>query len=149
MAKATAEQAPAQAQVQEVPQERNLGDFKLDDLSFEELHAYVEKRKSEVVERMKKEILKYKISFDMLFPEVKIKERKPRSSNLVKDNSEKSEQVIKYRKSDTEVWSGRGRPPAFIVDAKAARIDIEQWRVKEPEQTAPETTETPQIEAKA
>lgn len=54
------------------------------------------------------------------------------SKKAAKKSSASKEANVMYRKSDTETWSGaaRGRKPKWVVEAQAAGVDIEKYRVK-------------------
>lgn len=55
-----------------------------------------------------------------------------------KAKAEKAPSVIKYKKSNTETWVGRGPKPKWVKDHEAAGGNIEQYRVSV---TAPDTNE--------
>jgi DNA-binding protein H-NS len=78
-----------------------------------------------VLADVKAKIAKYGLTADQVgFASTGKKAAKKSSSN--------KEATVMYRKSDTETWSGaaRGRKPKWVVEAQAAGVDIEKYRVK-------------------
>ena len=91
---------------------------------------------------LKKQIADYGFTAADLFEQTKPK-RKPRTANKAKDGAAKPTAEARYRNPTTgETWGGgRGRKPAWVVEATAKGIDIETFRIP----TAPSNpaTETP------
>ena len=80
---------------------------------------------------LKKQIADYGFTAADLFEQTKPK-RKPRTANKAKDDAAaKPTAEAKYRNPTTgETWSGgRGRKPAWVVEATAKGIDIETFRI--------------------
>ena len=80
---------------------------------------------------LKKQIADYGFTAADLFEQPKPK-RKPRTANKAKEGEAvKPTAEAKYRNPTTgETWSGgRGRKPAWVVEATAKGIDIETFRI--------------------
>ena len=80
---------------------------------------------------LKKQIADYGFTAADLFEQPK-PTRKPRTANKAKDGeAAKPTAEAKYRNPTTgETWSGgRGRKPAWVVEATAKGIDIETFRI--------------------
>ena len=80
---------------------------------------------------LKKQIADYGFTAADLFEQTKPK-RKPRTANKAKEGeAAKPTAEAKYRNPKTgETWSGgRGRKPAWVVEATAKGIDIETFRI--------------------
>ncbi|MEI6691291.1 MAG: H-NS histone family protein [Chlorobium sp.] len=54
-----------------------------------------------------------------------------RKGKPAKSSSAKSPSVIKYRKSETEYWVGRGPKPGWVKDVEKKGESIEQYRLPE------------------
>ena len=52
-----------------------------------------------------------------------------RKGKTAKSASTKSSSVIKYKKSETEYWVGRGPKPGWVKDVEKRGESIEQYRV--------------------
>ena len=79
---------------------------------------------------IKKQIADYGFTAADLFEQPK-PPRKPRTANKAKDDAAKPTAEPKYRNPKTgETWGGgRGRKPAWVVEAIAKGIDIETFRI--------------------
>lgn len=79
---------------------------------------------------LKKQIADYGFTAADLFEQPK-QPRKPRTANKAKDDAAKPPAEAKYRNPTTgETWGGgRGRKPAWVVEATAKGIDIETFRI--------------------
>ena len=79
---------------------------------------------------LKKQIADYGFTAADLFEQTKPK-RKPRTANKAKDDAAKPTAEARYRNPTTgETWGGgRGRKPAWVVEATAKGIDIETFRI--------------------
>lgn len=79
---------------------------------------------------LKKQIADYGFTAADLFEQPK-QPRKPRTANKAKDDAAKPTAEAKYRNPTTgETWGGgRGRKPAWVVEATAKGIDIETFRI--------------------
>ena len=91
---------------------------------------------------IKKQIANYGFTAADLFEPPK-PQRKPRTANKAKDDAAKPAAEAKYRNPTTgETWGGgRGRKPAWVVEATAKGIDIETFRI--PAVPSNGATETP------
>lgn len=91
---------------------------------------------------LKKQIADYGFTAADLFEQPK-PPRKPRTANKAKDDAAKATAEAKYRNPKTgETWGGgRGRKPAWVVEATAKGIDIETFRI--PAAPSNVATETP------
>ena len=72
-----------------------------------------------VIKEIKDKIENYDITVEEL----------QRKAKTVKSASTKSPSVIKYQKSDTEYWVGRGPKPGWVKDVEKNGESIEQYRV--------------------
>ena len=79
---------------------------------------------------LKKQIADYGFTAADLFEQPK-QPRKPRTANKAKDDAAKPTAEARYRNPTTgETWGGgRGRKPAWVVEATAKGIDIETFRI--------------------
>ena len=79
---------------------------------------------------LKKQIADYGFTAADLFEQPK-PTRKPRTANKAKDDAAKPTAEARYRNPTTgETWGGgRGRKPAWVVEATAKGIDIETFRI--------------------
>ena len=91
---------------------------------------------------LKKQIADYGFTAADLFEQPK-QPRKPRTANKAKDDAAKPTAEARYRNPTTgETWGGgRGRKPAWVVEATAKGIDIETFRI--PAVPSNGATETP------
>lgn len=91
---------------------------------------------------LKKQIADYGFTAADLFEQTKPK-RKPRTANKAKEGeAAKPTAEAKYRNPTTgETWGGgRGRKPAWVVEATAKGVDIETFRIpSDPSNVAAET----------
>jgi DNA-binding protein H-NS len=93
---------------------------------------------------LKKQIADYGFTAADLFEQTKPKpKRKPRTANKAKEGeAAKPTAEAKYRNPTTgETWGGgRGRKPAWVVEATAKGVDIETFRIpSDPSNVAAET----------
>ena len=90
---------------------------------------------------LKKQIADYGFTAADLFEQPK-QPRKPRTANKAKDDAAKPTAEARYRNPTTgETWGGgRGRKPAWVVEATAKGVDIETFRIpSDPSNVAAET----------
>lgn len=135
-----ADTSTAQAQLKKLEAEHAKRIAALKDIEAQLSTVRAANRATKLAE-LKKQIADYGFTAADLFELTKPK-RKPRTANKAKDDAAKPTAEAKYRNPTTgETWGGgRGRKPAWVVEATAKGIDIETFRIPvTPSNSAAET----------
>ena len=124
-----ADTSTAQAQLEKLEAEHAKRIAALKDIEAQLSTVRAANRATKLAE-LKKQIADYGFTAADLFEQPK-PPRKPRTANKAKDDAAKPTAEAKYRNPKTgETWSGgRGRKPAWVVEATAKGIDIETFRI--------------------
>ena len=125
-----ADTSTAQAQLEKLEAEHAKRIAALKDIEAQLSTVRAANRATKLAE-LKKQIADYGFAAADLFEQPKPK-RKPRTANKAKEGeAAKPTAEAKYRNPKTgETWSGgRGRKPAWVVEATAKGIDIETFRI--------------------
>ena len=125
-----ADTSTAQAQLEKLEAEHAKRIAALKDIEAQLSTVRAANRATKLAE-LKKQIADYGFTAADLFEQTKPK-RKPRTANKAKEGeAAKPTAEAKYRNPTTgETWGGgRGRKPAWVVEATAKGIDIETFRI--------------------
>ncbi|NTW09805.1 MAG: H-NS histone family protein [Chlorobiaceae bacterium] len=79
--------------------------------------------KRKAIKEIKAKMAEYGITIDDL--QVKLQEK----VSIHKPAKEKVPSVVKYRKSESETWVGRGPKPKWVKEIEAKGLNIEKFRV--------------------